>query len=179
MKSTVNMIMAIDLADNIGKDDGLPWKQSTDLKRFKELTDGHTVVMGRKTFESIGKPLPNRLNLVVTSNPQEMAVKYIDVQGNFSFITLEALKQYIENGFDRNDKIFIIGGRSLWDWGFQSGLVDYVYVTWVHNMNKSLGNVTYNIPNSIVQKIEIVYEMKSEADENNDFKCTYTKFKLL
>lgn len=52
----------------IGKDGGIPWKLSSDMKRFKELTTGQTIVMGRNTYESIGRPLPNRVNIVITRN---------------------------------------------------------------------------------------------------------------
>src|SRR4026209_1464506 len=56
------------MADNhvIGKNNQLPWHLSADLKRFKAITTGHPVIMGRKTYESIGKPLPNRTNIIVT-----------------------------------------------------------------------------------------------------------------
>lgn len=58
------------IADNgvIGREGGLPWRQSSDLKRFKAVTMGKPVIMGRKTFESIGKPLPGRRNIVITRN---------------------------------------------------------------------------------------------------------------
>jgi dihydrofolate reductase len=60
------LIAAVGENDVIGSDGDMPWKLSTDLKRFKRLTLGHPVVMGRKTFESIGRPLPGRRNIVVT-----------------------------------------------------------------------------------------------------------------
>jgi dihydrofolate reductase len=63
----INIIVAYDKNLAIGKDNTLVWRQSADLKRFKELTTGNTVVMGRKTFDSIGKPLPNRRNIVERS----------------------------------------------------------------------------------------------------------------
>ena len=53
----------------IGINNSLPWHLSDDLKRFKAITIGHQIVMGRKTYESIGKPLPNRVNFVLTRNP--------------------------------------------------------------------------------------------------------------
>ena len=62
----INIIVAASLNNVIGKDNKLLWRQSADLKRFKELTTGKTVVMGRKTYDSIGKPLPNRRNIVIT-----------------------------------------------------------------------------------------------------------------
>lgn len=59
-------IVAVDLNNGIGKDNHLPWRLPEDLMRFKQITTGSAVIMGRKTYESIGKPLPNRLSLVMT-----------------------------------------------------------------------------------------------------------------
>jgi len=64
----VSLIAAVSDNRVIGKDNALPWKLSEDLKRFKALTTGHTIVMGRLTFESIGRPLPRRRSIVLTSN---------------------------------------------------------------------------------------------------------------
>lgn len=60
----ISLIVAMTKDRVIGKNNQLPWHLSSDLKRFKSITTGHTIVMGRKTFESIGKPLPNRQNIV-------------------------------------------------------------------------------------------------------------------
>lgn len=179
-----NLIMAMDLVNNVGKDDGLPWKQSTDLKRFKELTDGHTIVMGRKTFESIGKPLPNRVNLVVTSDPDGMIEKYKDWAKPQScessidlvFVNFDDLEHYITTVFE---KVFFIGGRSIWDWAVDNGYADYVYLTMVHSAIESLGNVKYENSKIFNQPQEnIVYKLESESDKNNDFDCTYLKIKM-
>ncbi|HYM65283.1 MAG TPA: dihydrofolate reductase [Candidatus Sulfotelmatobacter sp.] len=69
----INIIAALDEKRGIGKIGKLPWHLPEDLKHFKELTSGHTVIMGRKTFESIGRPLSDRENIVVTQNPQFQA----------------------------------------------------------------------------------------------------------
>ena len=67
---TLSFIVAVATNRVIGRNNKLPWRLSTDLKRFKELTTGHTVIMGRKTFDELGrKPLPKRLNVVVTRTP--------------------------------------------------------------------------------------------------------------
>ena len=65
---TVSIIAILSANDVIGKDNKLPWHMPADLKRFKALTMGHHLIMGRKTFDSIGKPLPGRINVVVTRN---------------------------------------------------------------------------------------------------------------
>ena len=63
----MKLILATDLTNGIGKNNGIPWKCKDDLKHFQELTINQTVLMGRKTYESIGHPLSNRVNVVVTS----------------------------------------------------------------------------------------------------------------
>lgn len=92
----------------IGKDDKLPWNIPEDLKNFKEITSGNTVIMGRKTFESIGKALPNRNNIVIskTMQPIDESEFGIDICADVS----EALAKAKEYKKD----IFIIGGANIY-----------------------------------------------------------------
>ncbi len=98
----LTIIAAISENNVIGKDGKIPWHISEDLKRFKSLTLGHSVIMGRKTFESLGKPLPERKNIVITHqknyNPPEVTVVH-------SFE--EALNLC-------SGKVFVIGGSSVY-----------------------------------------------------------------
>jgi dihydrofolate reductase len=96
----INIIVAASLNNVIGKDNKLLWRQSADLKRFKELTTGKTVVMGRKTYDSIGKPLPNRRNIVITR--QDIEIPGCEVVHSLE----EALKLH--------DEIFILGGGEIY-----------------------------------------------------------------
>lgn len=66
--SRFNIIVAVDFKNGIGKNNTIPWKNSEDMKHFKNITTGTTIIMGRRTFESIGKPLPNRINIIVSSS---------------------------------------------------------------------------------------------------------------
>jgi dihydrofolate reductase len=66
----LTLIVAMDARRGIGIDNKLPWHLPEDLAHFKRLTSGHPIIMGRKTFDSIGRPLPNRRNIVITRNPQ-------------------------------------------------------------------------------------------------------------
>ena len=66
----ISLIAAIGENRVIGNKGKIPWHIAEDFKRFKRLTQGHAVIMGRKTYESIGKPLPNRTNIVITRDPQ-------------------------------------------------------------------------------------------------------------
>lgn len=69
----VNLVVALDRGGVIGRDGGLPWRLPRDLQRFRAITLGHPIVMGRRTHESIGRPLPGRLNLVLSSNQHFLA----------------------------------------------------------------------------------------------------------
>jgi dihydrofolate reductase len=95
------IIAAVNAKRVIGIDGRMPWHISGDLKRFKTLTTGHTVLMGRKTFESLGKPLSNRRNVVLTSRP---------IDGVETFTTLDAALDALKN----EEKVFIIGGGQLY-----------------------------------------------------------------
>jgi dihydrofolate reductase len=87
----------------IGRDNTLPWRLPADLKRFKQLTMGHTLVMGRKTYESIGRPLPGRTTLVVTRQ-RDYAPEGVQVA--------HSLEQALEQA--RGDEVFIAGGADLY-----------------------------------------------------------------
>lgn len=95
----ISIIVAYDKNLAIGKDNTLVWRQSEDLKRFKRLTSGKTVVMGRKTYESIGKPLPNRRNIVLSR-------QNIDIEGVEVINTFDSL--------NKDEDIFIIGGGEIY-----------------------------------------------------------------
>lgn len=97
----------IAMAENrvIGKNNQLPWRLPADLKHFKAITIGHAVLMGRKTYESIGKPLPQRTNIVLTRNPRFVAPGCLVVTSS------EEAIQYAKS---ENKEIFIIGGAEIY-----------------------------------------------------------------
>jgi len=99
----IYLIACVDTNNGIGLDGKIPWNVSPDMKFFKHMTTGHVVIMGRKTWESIGcNPLPNRINVVITSNPQQInnAMAFTNLQ--------DAITYFI------NQTIFIIGGSMLY-----------------------------------------------------------------
>jgi dihydrofolate reductase len=98
----------------IGKDGKLPWYLPEDLRRFKQLTTGHTVLMGRKTFESLGKPLANRRNIVVSSKP---------VPGLECYPSIDAALKALES----EDLVFILGGGQVYSQLLERA--DYLYLT--------------------------------------------------
>ena len=105
----MKIILIVAKAKNqvIGKDNQLIWKLSADLKRFKNLTTGHYILMGRKTYDSLGKPLPNRTHLIITRNPDFQAP-----EGHYAFSSLEEAIIFCNK--IEVEKLFIIGGGQIY-----------------------------------------------------------------
>ena len=103
----INVIVAMTKSRVIGKDGALPWHLSEDLKLFKAHTTGNIVIMGRKTFDSIGRPLPNRRNIVVSKSIQDAE----KVAGVEYFPDLDHAVSAAQEG---DGRIFIIGGASIY-----------------------------------------------------------------
>jgi len=112
------LIPAMTKSRVIGKDNNLPWKLPDDLKNFKRLTSGHTVIMGRKTYESIGRPLPNRNNIVVSSSLQAEGVT-----------VSSSLKEALHHAASLGKEIFIIGGAKVYEQALP--LADALYISHV------------------------------------------------
>lgn len=119
-------IVAMSINGVIGKDNKLPWSCKEDMKRFKELTTDNVVIMGRKTHESIGKVLPNRINIVVTSTVNIITSKSEDL--HFCPDISSAL--LLADSF--NKKIFIIGGDTLYKQTIP--LWDLLYLTIINKI---------------------------------------------
>lgn len=122
----INIVVAVDLNSGIGKDNKLLWHLPNDMLHFKTLTENHTVVMGRKTYESIGRPLPNRTNVVLTRD-----VEYLrdnEPEDVYVYNSFFYLMDDIEmNGTD--EEIFIIGGEEIYKLFLPHA--DKVYMTMV------------------------------------------------
>jgi dihydrofolate reductase len=117
----ISIIVAVAENGAIGKDNRLLWRLSDDLKQFKALTSGHAVLMGRKTFESIGKPLPNRTNIVITRQGR--------VSEDASVLTAGSIERAIELARESkgNEEIFIIGGGNIYEQSLD--ITDKIYLT--------------------------------------------------
>ena len=118
---TISLVFAIAENGVIGREGGLPWHLPADLKRFKALTTGHTIVMGRKTFQSIGRPLPNRRNVVLTRDLD------FDHPG---VIVAHNLADALSSG-DVEEEIFVVGGAEVFRQTIPKA--DRVYQTLVHS----------------------------------------------
>ena len=111
----INIICALSNNYVIGSNGIIPWTIKTDMVRFRKLTTNNIVIMGRKTYESIGKPLPNRINIVITSKV---------IKGLLTFQSLSKAIKY-SGQFDK--EIFIIGGQRLYEEGID--IADTMYLT--------------------------------------------------
>ncbi len=114
----LSIIVAIASNNAIGKDNKLLWHLPDDLKRFKKLTKGHTIIMGRKTFESLGRVLPNRKHIVLTHNPD-----YFVDDENVEIVNSLDVKKYIED----EEEHFVIGGALIYN--MLINFCDRLYIT--------------------------------------------------
>ncbi|MBS4199436.1 dihydrofolate reductase [Bacillus sp. FJAT-49732] len=114
----ISFLWAEDKNGLIGKDNDLPWRLPADLKYFKETTIGHPIIMGRKTYESIGRPLPGRTNVILTRD-----INY-QVENCLVFHSKRDLLQWIENN---DSNVFVTGGSEIFQLFLEE--VDRLYVT--------------------------------------------------
>ncbi len=128
----IALIAALSEDGTIGNAGKIPWHISEDLKRFKQFTMGHAVIMGRKTFESIGKPLPGRKNIVLSRNP---SLKTPD--GVLKFSSIEAALEYCRQ--QGEELVFVIGGAEIYRQSLDRA--DRLLLTHVHR--KVTGNTKF------------------------------------
>ncbi|MCQ6275156.1 dihydrofolate reductase [Bacillus sp. V3B] len=118
----ISYIVAMDKNRVIGKNNQLPWYLPADLQFFKRVTMGHPIIMGRKTYESIGKPLPGRENIIVTRNQE------YKVEGCTVIHSVEELTKFTE---EKQEEVFVIGGAELFQVTFPN--VDRLYITMIEH----------------------------------------------
>lgn len=135
----IKAILAIDESNAIGWSDGrLPWQIPIDMKRFKELTTGHTILMGFNTFKSLNRPqgLPNRKNLVLTRKPWAEARDFIkgdvDVISSLNWVTQSIEKDGVTTTRFANEDLWIIGGSQVYAEAIEHNIIDELHITLVH-----------------------------------------------
>ena len=159
----ITIVVAMGLNNEIGADNQLLWHLPKDLKHFKEITSGHPIVMGRKTYESIGKPLPNRTNIVV-SRKKDWFEEGVLIVGSVK----EALK--FAKKIDEN--IFVIGGGDIYKQTID--LADKLEVTQVNAKLKA--DIFFpKIDSKIWQKTEETCVEKDDKHEYDFCFQTFTK----
>jgi len=157
---TLSCIVAVSENGVIGRDNDLPWHLPADLNRFKSLTMGHPIVMGRKTYDSIGRPLPGRRSVVLTRSG-EYAPEGVTVVGSLE----EAL-----DACEGESEVFVIGGASL----FSEALprADRLYLTRVH---ADVEGDTFFPPVDFDRWL-LADRVDHPADEKNEFSCSFERW---
>lgn len=118
----ISMIVAADENNVIGKDNQLIWHLPDDLKFFKAKTSGHAIIMGRNTFESVGKPLPKRTNIIITRDENYSAE---------GCVVVHSLEDALEKAHEVDPNPFIVGGEQIYRLGLP--IADRVYLTRIHH----------------------------------------------
>ena len=152
----ISLIVAASENGVIGRDGELPWRQSDDLRRFKAVTMGKPIVMGRKTWESIGRPLPGRQNIVVSRQPG------LDIEGADVVASASAA---VDAAHDA-DEIMIIGGSEIY--ALFMPLASRVYLTRVHADVE--GDAVFP---ALGGDWRLVHEERRAADEHNDHDMSF------
>ncbi len=155
----LSLIVAADRNNVIGKDNALIWHLPNDLRYFKEKTTGHAIIMGRRTFESVGKPLPNRRNIIITRNPGFKA------EGCEVVTSLEAAMALV----NPQDENFIVGGEEIYRQALP--LADRVYLTRIDHAFEG----DRHFP-ELGPEWELTASTEGVLDEKNQFAHTFLIF---
>lgn len=150
----VSMIVAKSLNNAIGLANKLPWHLKGDLQNFKKITTGHHIIMGRKTFDSLGKPLPGRMHLVVSNDPREAGENVLWFNSIF-----RALK-YAERQGEK--EVFIIGGAQIYKAALS--LIDRLYLTEV--LAEVEGDTFF--PLLSLKNWNVISDQRFDKDTDND-----------
>lgn len=160
----VSLIVATAENNAIGRNNSLPWNLPEDLKFFKRTTIGKPVIMGRKTFESLGQALPGRLNIVLSNNSRlqvpDGVLVYNDVQAALDHLqTLDT------------EECFIIGGGKVFE--NTMSLIERMYITRVHTY---IPDADAFFPDIDHTHWKLVWEEKHKADDRHKFDYTFQKY---
>lgn len=150
----ISIILAVAQNGIIGKDNALVWRQKEDLKYFKKLTSGNVVIMGRRTYESIGKPLPNRDNIVITKNKQFEAA---------GCMVVHSLEQAVAVAQQLQKEVFIIGGAEIYRQAIP--FIQKVYLTRV--LGQPEGDASFDL--KILQDFTCVSSTFMSHNEDNEY----------
>lgn len=158
----ITIVVAISENHAIGKDNKLLWYLPNDLKHFKDITTGHTVIMGRKTYDSVGKPLPKRRNIIITR--QNIKINGCEVVGSIA-AALELCKQ--------EEEVFIVGGAEIYKLAMH--LTDRIYLTVVH---KEYEADTF-FPEINLKEWKEAYREDHQPDERNLIPYSFVTYERL
>ncbi len=166
----VSIIVAVATNNAIGKDNDLLWHLPADMKYFKEITNGHHILTGRKNYESIPekfRPLPNRTNIVITRN------KNYQAPGAYVFAAIQEGISFAEKNGET--ELFIIGGGEIYRQCIEQNLVRKIYLTRVH---QNFEADTF-FPELDENYWQITAENFKEKDEKNKIDCTFLELEKI
>ena len=149
-------IVAYDNKLGIGKKGSIPWKISNDMKHFKNITQDNVVIMGRKTYESIGKPLPKRINLVISRTLDKNSVaeyKDLEVFSN----PIDCVRYCFNIKATVNKKFFVIGGSEIYNWFYEQTLIKDAYITSINECYDCDVCFNINFKNVSIESSEFVF----------------------
>jgi len=156
----LSLIVAMTENNVIGRDGDMPWRLSADLRRFKQITMGHHMLMGRKTFDSIGRVLPGRTTVVISRS-----ATYDDSNVRVA----RSLDEALEIAAD-DEEVFVVGGAQIYSLALPK--VDRLYVTRIHC---DLEGDTH-FPDVDWNAWELIDEQRCEADEKNDHDYSFLTY---
>lgn len=157
----LSLIVAVSRNNVIGKDNRLIWQLPDDLKRFKALTTGKTIIMGRKTFDSLGRVLPNRKHVVITRSGIDVNDENVEVVKDISDV-----QKYI----DDDNENFLIGGATMY-----TLLINKVSKMYITRVNQDFVGDAY-FPKFNEEDWEVVEKVKGPQDEKNPYDYDYITY---
>ena len=159
------MIVAMAKNNVIGRDNDMPWHLPADLKQFKSITLGSPIIMGRKTYESIGKPLPGRLNIILSRNP-ELVIEGCKVVNSLDD-ALKIAKESNASSDEPKEEIFIVGGAYLYNSYISE--IDTLYLT---QIDAEIEGDTF-FPDYTRFEWKETQRVERPADESNQYPLTF------
>lgn len=158
----LSIIAAIAKNNELGKDNKLIWYLPEDLKRFKEITSGKTIIMGRKTFESLGRVLPNRKHIVLTQNK--------DYKYENDMVEIVSDVKELEKYINSEEESFVIGGASIYRM-----LMPYAKKMYITKIDEEFDADAF-FPEINEKDWKIVEKIQGLTDENNPYRYEYITY---
>ena len=158
----ISLIAAIGNNNELGKDNQLVFHIKEDMRFFRETTTGHPILMGRKTFESIGRPLPNRTNYVITHHPEDLPDGVEPVRD---------LRQFLESWQDSKEELFVIGGATIYE-----AALPYATIFYLTEVNTTVSDADTFFPD--FDKSQYSHELIKKGKENG-LSYSIIKYKLI
>jgi dihydrofolate reductase len=162
----ISIISAIGKNNEIGRKNALLWDLPADMKHFRETTSGHTVIMGQKTFESMGRPLPNRRNIILTLD------KKFHREDAETVYSLEELDELLKKSENPDGEFFIIGGGQIYKL-----FIDKANKLYITHVEVEFPDADTFFPTIDMTKWQKISEEKHDKDEKNVYPYSFVEYK--